>query len=105
MKTNYYTTKLLYRFDPLNQENFHRYFDGKPNMMIIIRTVTGAVLGGITEYAYRKDFNEKPGNGILFSLTAGKMFKLKDDARSPVAPHDDKFLVFGNSDLRIKAME
>ena len=104
-RTDCYRTKLLYRFDPLNKVNFHSYFDGKPKLMIIIKTVTGVVLGGITEYAYKKESSEKPGNGILFNLTAEKVFKLKNDANSPVAPHDDQFLIFGNSDLRIKAME
>ena len=88
--------------DPDNKINFHNYFDDKDNLLLLIKTVTGAVVGGYTRFPYHKKDWQKPGEGFIFSLTSEKVFLRKKDPKTAVAPYDDQFMLFGNAELRIK---
>jgi hypothetical protein len=46
-----YRTKLIYKFDPINKVNFHRYIDGYMNILLIVRTSSGHFLAGFSESA------------------------------------------------------
>ncbi len=68
-------TKLIFRDDPLNKINFHRYIDGISNLVVIVKTKKGFYIAGYTE----GEFNpEKPssGDGLLISLNNKKFFTL-----------------------------
>ena len=88
--------------DPDNKNNFHNYFDGKENLLLLLKTLTGAVVGGYTRFPYNKKETQKPGEGFIFSLTSEKVFLRKKEPKTAVAPYDDQFLLFGNAELRIK---
>jgi len=34
-------TRFIYRFDPLSKVNIHKYVDGIPNLVLIVKTVEG----------------------------------------------------------------
>ena len=59
-------TKLIYKFDPLNPTNFHKYVDGIKNVLVIAET-QNTIIGGY----YSGSFDEKEPSGsqsFLFSL-------------------------------------
>ncbi len=45
------------------------------------------------------------GRGFLFSLPLEKIYPLKNNAKFPVIVYDQYFLIFGNSEIRIKSHE
>jgi hypothetical protein len=46
-------TKPVYRWDPLNKTNFHRYIDNRPNLLLIAKTVNGYIFAGFSESSIR----------------------------------------------------
>ena len=42
------STRLVYKFDPLNLAKFHQYIDGVPNLLVIIHLSNGTKIGGFT---------------------------------------------------------
>jgi hypothetical protein len=41
-------TKLLYKYDKINKVNFHQYVDNHPNIILLIRTASGRLVGGFS---------------------------------------------------------
>lgn len=37
-------THLVYRYDPLNKVNFHRYIDGHNHVVLIMKTILGRMI-------------------------------------------------------------
>lgn len=42
-------TRLVYAFDPNNKTNFHKYIDGKDNLVFIIKMLNGTYTAAYTE--------------------------------------------------------
>ena len=103
-------TKLLYRWDPRNNINFHHFIDGKENLLILVRLINNVTIGGFSCYPLEKIDKDKIrstniGKGFLFNLSLGKKFPLKKDPKMPVLTYDEFFFLFGNSEIRIKSQE
>lgn len=94
---NSFKTNLVYRYDPLNQANFHNYFDKKENLLLIVELSNGTVIGGFTTYPYNSEKTQKPGYGFLYSLTNEKVYMQRADPKQPVAPYDIYFYILGNA--------
>jgi len=45
LNNNIKNTQLLYKFDPYNKTNFHRYIDDKKHIVIIIRSTQNYIFG------------------------------------------------------------
>jgi hypothetical protein len=96
MKKTIRSAKTLYRYDPFNKTNFHRYFDNQPNILLIVKTKLGMLLGAFSSDQFSK--TTRPTQmGIIFSLTNRKVFKSN---QKPIV-YDDQIIIFGNSELRI----
>jgi hypothetical protein len=67
-------TKLLYRTDPLNKTNFHKYIDGKNNILLLTRLTNGYVIGGYSYTPIEKDRTERSKRGFIFSLTRNEFY-------------------------------
>lgn len=93
-------TKLLYRLDPYNKVNFHRYVDKHRHIILIIKTIYGKLIAGYSAEAFDPN-GIKRGFGLIISLWARKTFEVKDK-RAIV--YDDYYLIFGNSELRLKSL-
>lgn len=99
-------TKLLYKLDKLNQTNFHKYIDGKMNLLVVVKLANGLIVGGYSGSPIEKDTNNTSCNkGFLFSFENLTTYLPKADNQHPVATYDDYFLVIGNSEIRIRAHE
>jgi hypothetical protein len=98
---------LIYRYDPLNPTNIHKYIDGKERLISFVKLTNGTVIGGFTIYPYEQEKNEAAGRGkgFLFSLTLEKVFKQKIDARQGVTTYDNFYYIFGNAEIRIRTQE
>lgn len=47
-KKDVINSKLLFKFDKINKSNFHHYIDNHPNVIVIIKTITGYFLAGFS---------------------------------------------------------
>lgn len=47
-------TRLIYQLDPLNTVNFHKYIDGKEQIVVLIKLRNGNVLGAWSQGAFSK---------------------------------------------------
>lgn len=66
-------TRLVCRMDPINPTNMHRYIDGLSNIVILIRTDIGQLIGAYSEGCFKsKAISNK--RGILMNLTSGRAF-------------------------------
>jgi hypothetical protein len=73
LKTRILSTKLIYRYDTLNKINFHKYIDGKENIVVIIKLANEYRLGAWTQGAFMpRIVSDK--DGLIFSLTNKKCF-------------------------------
>jgi len=96
-------TKLVYAFDSLNKSNFHKYIDNKVQIVVLVKLINGYIVGAWSEGSFQpKMVSEK--DGLIFSLTNRKIFEPLERNRRAVA-YDDYFLIFGNSELRLKSQE
>ena len=84
-------TKLLYRMDPLNPVNPHRYIDGHPHTLLLIRTEGGAVLGAYSEGAFRPKAISNH-RGLILALTQRRAFH---NVRKAII-YDENEIIFGN---------
>lgn len=96
-------TRILYKFDPLNQVNIHKYIDLKDNLVVIVKLINGYYLAGYAEGFFKpKTVSDK--DGIIMSLTNRKCYFLVERNRRSIT-YDDYFIIFGNSEIRIKTSE
>ena len=105
-----YKTKLLYSLDLLGSQNFHKYIDGKENILLIVKLTSGCIIGGYCATSFLKDKLERHKKGFLFSLLSfeyGELtrFNPKESSNHPLTTYDEYFMIFGNSELRIKSQE
>lgn len=47
-------TRLVFKFDPQNATNFHKYIDGKANLICIAKTVLGAFVASYYSGVYEQ---------------------------------------------------
>jgi hypothetical protein len=94
---------MLYQYDPLNKVNFHKYIDYHSHIVLLIKLKTGWTCGGYSEGAFipRQHSNK---SGLIFSLTTRECFSLKQ-ANKKAITYDEFYIIFGNSELRIKSQE
>ena len=92
-------TELLYRMDPLNKTNCHKYIDGHDHLCVLIRLKNGRLIAGYSVGALSEKEPAMKG-GIILSLTEKKCFQTVAGKRS--LSYDSFFLIFGNSELRLK---
>jgi hypothetical protein len=45
-RVNIVDTRFIYRYDPLNQINIHKYIDGKEQIVVIVKLINGFYLAG-----------------------------------------------------------
>ena len=96
-------TSLLYRTDVLNKNNIHRYIDNFPHLVLLLKLENGWVCGGYSEGPFiPKTTSDK--DGLIFSVSAREFFKLKNKNKRAIT-YDDFFVIFGNSELRVKTQE
>ena len=96
-------TICLYTFDYLNKVNFHKYFDNHENIVLLVRLKSGVIVAGYSEGAfYPKVISDR--DGLLMTLTYQNAFELKTPNKRAIT-YDDYYIIFGNSEVRIKAGE
>ena len=88
-------TNLLYKFDPLNKTNFHKYIDNKQYIVLIIRSSQDYLFGAYSQPAFSERTVAK-GQGLIFSLTSRKVFGLASP-NSKAISYDSNSLIFGNN--------
>ena len=97
-------TKCIYRYDPLNTTSFHKYIDEIPNIVILVKTKTKDdkdwYIGSYSASPLSSK-NAAGSVGILVSPTL--VSEIISGKRS--ITHDNYFLIFGNSEIRIKQGE
>ena len=102
LKKTILKTRLLYRFDRINKVNIHEYFDGLKNIIVIVKTKSGQHIAAFSEDPFLKN-HIATGKGFIFALTERKVFGLNTKNKLTKAIiYDDFYMIFGNSELRIK---
>jgi hypothetical protein len=96
-------TRLLCRWDPLNKVNFHKYIDDQEQIVVVVRLLNGYALAAWTELPFRPK-GSGDGDGLIISLSNRKVFE-PVQARSRAIVYDDFYLIFGNSELRLKTQD
>jgi hypothetical protein len=66
----------------------------------MLRLINGYGVGAFSNYSINE--KQKPGNGFMFSLTLGEVFPMKSESRYSCTTFDQYYLIFGNSEIRIK---
>ena len=94
-------TRLIYKLDAINLINFHKYIDDIPNLIIIIKVTEGVYVAGYTNMPFRK--KDHGDSALILSLQNRTVFKLKQMGKA--ITYDDFYLIFGNSEIRIKSLE
>ena len=94
---------LLYKYDPRNKTNFHQYIDNIKSLCLIVKTPFAIIAGYYPGIFEAKGIMNK--GGLLVSVTNDESYKLKvkpGDNVSRGMTYDNFFVIFGNSELRIK---
>lgn len=108
-------TKLIYQYDELNKINIHKYIDNKEHIVMIVQVGTEAEIqeGKRKEDCYYiaaysegclKPKTASDKDGIIMSLNNRKCYyPLEKNKKATV--YDEYFVIFGNSEIRIKSQE
>ena len=96
------SARLLYRFDPLNKTNLHKYIDGHPHLLAVACLANGRLTAAYSQDALSPD-SKATGGGLLLSPTEKRAFRLSPGKRS--VTYDPYFVIFGNSEFRLKSGE
>ena len=94
---------LLYKYDPRNKTNFHQYIDNIKSLCVVIKTPFAIIAGYYPGIFEAKGVMNK--GGLLVSVTNDESYKLKvkpGDNVSKGVIYDNFYVIFGNSELRIK---
>ena len=94
-------TKLIYKYDTMNRVNFHKYIDDHKHIVLVIKTLYGKVIAGYSEQCFNSNGTKK-GNAYLMALWNKKIYHILKDKKG--ITYDDYFLIFGNSEIRIRAL-
>lgn len=95
------SSRLLYKHDPLNATNIHKYIDEKPGLLCVART-KNAVVAGFYPGALRDRAILNEG-GLIISVTNNKSYRLMEKANENDTKvykgmvYDPYFVIFGNS--------
>lgn len=65
---------MLYRYDPHNLANFHNYINNRDNLLLLLELANGTLLAGFSAYPLDPQKIERPGKGLLISLTDEKVY-------------------------------
>ena len=88
---------MIFKLDPLNPTNFHKYIDNIENLLVVVQT-KNTIIGAF----YAGCFGEKEPSkkdAFLFSLSENETYPCKKPEKA--ISYDKYFLIFGNSELRI----
>ncbi len=96
-------TKLIFTYDRHNKTNFHTYLKGKTNIVVIVRMVNGYYFACYSEAAFEQNSKVKK-DGLIISITNRDVFSLVSNDKKAIT-YDDYYLIFGNSEVRIKNQE
>lgn len=84
--------------DYYNTTNIHRYIDGLPHLLFLIRTENGQIIAAYSQGAFKaKTLSNR--DGLLINLNNHKVFA---NTRKAIV-YDEVEVIFGNFDLRIRA--
>ena len=100
-------TRLLHKYDPKNNLNFHQYIDEVPTLCVVIKT-KNAIISGLYPGTLRdKEILDK--GGLLVSVTNNNSYKMfakkPGDANKTLFRgmiYDTFFAIFGNAEIRVK---
>ena len=70
--------------------------------MVILKTIYGKMVAAYSEECFNSGATKK-GNAFLMALWSQQMYDITSGARS--ITYDDYYIIFGNSELRIKSLE
>ena len=93
---------MVYHLDLLNKTDFHKYIDNKPHLLIIIKLPTHFIAAYTEDAFIPKTQSSK--DGMLINITSKKVYYL-NIANKKAITYDEFYLIFGNSEIRIKAQE
>jgi hypothetical protein len=83
--------------DYYNTTNIHRYIDGLPHILFIIRTENGQIIAAYSQGAFKaKTLSNR--DGLLINLNNRKVFT---NSRKAIV-YDEVEVIFGNFDLRLR---
>ena len=94
---------MLYKYDPINTINFHQYFDGKENIVLVVKTSNGQFIAGFSEDSF-KEGKHPQKDGLIISMTNKTTFTLREVNKNATI-YDKLFIIFGNSEIRIRVLE
>lgn len=90
-------TKFIYKMDYYNTTNIHRYIDGLPHLLFLIRVENGQVIAAYSQGAFKaKTISNR--DGLLINLNNQKVFT---NSRKAIV-YDEVEVIFGNFDLRLR---
>jgi hypothetical protein len=100
-------SSLLYKHNQDKDLNLnpHSFVDERENVLVLVKLLNGSVLGGFSVKEYRTgimNLKEWPWFGTLFSLTNKRYFYLKNEPKAKVLTYDQYYIIFGNSEIRMK---
>lgn len=100
-------SKLLYKFDPLNQTNVHKYIDDIQSLLCIIKTKCATIAGYYPGALTEKETTLDKG-GLIVSVDNNQSYRLQErkNATDRVyrgMVYDKYFIIFGNSEIRVKS--
>ncbi len=104
------STCLIYKRDDENPTNFHKYIDEKPHIFLLVKMYNDQIIACYSEPPFKSKSNVDYKEGFMFGLKNRRIFSRKvaptnANNRTPPRPitYDDYFLIWGNSDLRIRS--
>ena len=95
-------TRLIFRYDSYNRTNFHRYIDDYPHVVVVIKTDYSYMVAAYAEHGFVAG-EAGIGRGLLMALGTGQVWSVQQGKRPTT--YDDYYIIFGNSDLRLRALE
>jgi hypothetical protein len=91
----------LFKFDPLNKVNFHRYIDEIPNILVLVKLANGRMLACYTNQPFKPQCTGE--DAFIMVLNTGNIYELKKGSRA--ISYDEYYLLFGNSEIRLRSGE
>ena len=94
---------LIYRKGQISREHRSFVLRAIPNTLMLVRTKSGAIIGGYSSRSYCFRLDEKITKGLLISLRSSKVFPLKENSL-PIKK-DSEHIIFGNDEITIDSYE
>jgi hypothetical protein len=91
-------SRLLYKWDKMNNINIHRYVDGHSNLVLLLKTDKNKHIAAYTQAAFKPNVLSNQ-LGVLISLDNQLTFR---NAKKAII-YDEDELIFGNYELKVKA--